>query len=627
MPPIPHRLRDKGSSTSTADLIHNALSTRSAFLKKYTDPRRDIAEECGHPREIGEADYRYMYDREGIAARVVEVLPRECWQVQPKVFDKGDVETQTEFEEKVSSLGKNLRGESWFKDEQGNPLWEHLKRLDELAGIGFYGILLIGFNDLDEGESLATPVKASPRPNKDKDKKTDKQPPFKKKDDTDEDKDTEDDVDNLFGDVEDDIDDTETFEPTKLPSEKGESEGGDGLEIIFLRTFDSSLVTIKGREKDLTNPRFGHPTSYNINFEDPSTYTDAGDNANFSTQEVHWSRVIHVADNLGVSEIFGPPRMQAVFNRIVDVHKLYGGSAEMYWRGAFPGLSFETHPQLGGDVEISEGLKDDMEQYMNGLQRYLALTGMSAKSLAPQVVDPNPQIDAQITAICIRLGIPKRKFMGTERGELSSSMDDDEWNDKLQARQMNFITPRIIVPFIDRLIELQVLPEPDEGYQVEWPDIHNLSDQVKAEILVKRVEAMAKFIQGGVEGMMALKDFYMREMHYTEEEADSIIDNIEEPEPLEEEMLFDDFGNPLPPVPAIPGMPVPGMPPGLPAPGTEGEEPLPGVPNTEDEEEQDESATEGGPFPGKDKKNVSPVPKKLVKGGKGPKDEKDKGGK
>jgi len=468
------------------DLIENALTSRAELLRQYVDPRRDIGDECGHPKFIKEVEYKDMYDREPIATRIVEVYPRECWQVQPTVSDEGDVNSKSPFEEAIGELGKNLRGESWFKDEDGNPLWEHLKRLDELSGIGYYGVLLIGFNDIDESGSLADEVKTS-----------------------------------------------------------------EGLEIIFLRTFDSSLVNIDSRETDTTSPRFGHPTMYTINFEDPRGFEDHGINVSTNTEKVHHSRIIHVADNLGVSEIFGPPRLQSVFNRVLDLHKLYGGSAEMYWRGAFPGLSFETHPQLGGDVTIDSSMRDEMEDYMNGLQRFLALTGMSAKSLAPQVVDPAPQIDVQITAICIRLGIPKRKFMGTERGELSSSMDDDEWNDKVKARQLNYVTPRIIVPFIDRLIALRVLPEPSEGgYTVNWPDIHNLSDQVKAEILMQRIEAMSKFVGGGVENIMSLKDFYVREIGYSEEEADSIIDNIEPPDelPLDGEM-FDEPADEFQPEP------------------------------------------------------------------------------
>jgi len=180
--------------------------------------------------------------------------------------------------------------------------------------------------------------------------------------------------------------------------------------------------------------------------------------------------------------------------------------------------------------------------------------------LAPQVVDPSPQIDSQLTAISVRLGVPKRKLMGSERGELASSQDDDEWNDKLKARQNNYITPRIIVPFLDRLISLGVLPEPGEtGYSVHWPDIHSMSDRTKTEITKGRVEAMAQYVGGNVESIMHPLHFLTKELNFTDEEASEILDKVSEQEEedeaeMEELMAEDDmeeqeedeFGNPIP---------------------------------------------------------------------------------
>jgi hypothetical protein len=172
-------------------------------------------------------------------------------------------------------------------------------------------------------------------------------------------------------------------------------------------------------------------------------------------------------------------------------------------------------------------MRDMMEKYMNGLQRYLSLTGMTAKSLAPQVVDPTPQIDTQIEAICIRIGIPKRIFTGSERGDLASTQDDSSWIDQLRARQNNYVTPRIIVPFVDRLIMVGVLPQP-EGYSVVWPDLDALTNAEQAAIAVQRTEAMAKYIGGNVEALMVPMDYLTRVMEMDEEEVEAILKAAEE---------------------------------------------------------------------------------------------------
>ena len=435
------------------------------------DPRRDIDDEAGYPQSnsITSIDFRNMYEREPVAARVNDVLPDESWMVSPTVVETDNPDETTPFEEAWANLSLQLsaiKGKSFFRGHEGNPIWEYLHRADKLSGIGSFGILLLGFsgtgNDSLEAEPRVT--------------------------------------------------------------------AGKLRELLFLRPMDATLVNVHKFEVNTNSPRFGQPLIYNVQLGsvDDGHHTGGTDTMRnpaalpSNTVKVHWKRIIHLVDNLMSSEVFSPPRMQPVYNRLYDLRKLYAGSAEMYWRGAFPGLSIETNPKLGTNVTIDrDGMRDMMENYMNGLQRYMTLTGMSAKSLAPQVVDPTPQIAVQIEAICIRLGIPKRIFMGSERGELASTQDDSAFNDRLRTRQNGYITPRIIVPFIDRLINLNVLPEP-ASYSVLWPDLDALTDDEKATVAERRSRAMKDYMQGGM-NIMARSDFLIRELGFTPGESDSIL--------------------------------------------------------------------------------------------------------
>lgn len=296
--------------------------------------------------------------------------------------------------------------------------------------------------------------------------------------------------------------------------------------LLFLRCFDESLVQVVQYEADLRNPRFGRPIMYLVTLNDPR-YPHTGVGLPLATLRVHWSRVIHLADTLKSSEIFGMPRMQPVFNNLLDLRKLYGGSAEMYWQGALPGLSFETHPQLGSDVQIDvAGMREMVKKYMEGLERYLQLTGMTARTLAPTVVDPSNQIETQINAICIQLGIPKRVFMGSERGELASMQDDANWNDKVRHRQSIYLTPRVICPMVNRLIGLGVLPKP-EGYSVKWPDLDSQTDATKATIAVQKVQAISAYTGGMPESILTPVDFYVRIMGHDEVTAKQIVEEAQ----------------------------------------------------------------------------------------------------
>lgn len=453
-----------------SNVVLNALLARSGFLKDYLTETRDIDAECGYPgtNELTVKTLKFFYDREAVATRVVQLMPEESWGVFPEVFETEDVDNETEFEAAWKSLTLELTGESKFKRKEGNSIWEYLKRVDVLSGIGFYGLLFLG---LDDGKDLREPA-----------------------------------------------------------------ESRENQKVLFMRAFDQSSTDITNYDTDTNSPRFGLPTLYNIEFSSPSENVGGGIGVVNTTVKVHWTRVIHIADNLDSNEVFGVPRMRPVFNRLWDLRKLYGGSAEMYWKGAFPGLSLETHPSLGGNPQIDiKGIRAQIEEYQEGLQRYLATKGISVNSLAPQVVDPSPQINIQIEAICVQLSTPKRIFLGSERGELASSQDMKTWNKRVRTRQNTYITPRIIVQFIDRLILLGVLPEPDE-YHVKWPDLESSTDEEKAVVAVKKIEGLVKYVAGDVSSIMHPLDLYTKIMDMDPDEAEAILElAMEEFEGLETE--------------------------------------------------------------------------------------------
>lgn len=521
-------------------MVSNVMATRAELLRGMFDTRVDIDNEARYPTTFTAAMFQDMYDREAIAARVVELWPRESWQLKPWVYEDERPEISTEFEKAWDDLGRQLRGEaSVYKDTSGLVIWDYLERLDILSGVGSFGIMLLG---LDDGKPLSEPAE----PVGDREDKDDLEEPEKKPTANDAFRDwmaaqaagpTEAQADMFAPAAEADLfaapAETAAAEPLATPEEElaakiGKVEEGLGKwkpqkKLLFLRCFPETMVQIIEYEKSLDSRRFGEPLYYSITLTDPRLLGEGSAGQSLTTSKVHWTRVIHVADNLSTSEVFGVPRMKPVFRRIWDLQKLYAGSAEMYWRGAFPGLSIETHPQLGGDVDVdAKGLRNMVTDYTNSLQRNLALVGMSAKSLETQVVDPTPQVDVQITAICVRLAIPKRIFAGSERGELGSSQDRSEWNDRLNARRESHLTPRLVAPFIDRLIWLGVLPKPKE-YKIIWPKPGALTEQEKAAVAVQRTTALAQYISSGADAVVPPAQYLTGFQGMEDEDAQSTL--------------------------------------------------------------------------------------------------------
>ncbi len=344
----------------------------------------------------------------------------------------------------------------------------YLQRIDILSGIGRFGVLLLG---LDDGVSLDRPVQGI----------------------------------NARGEI-----------------EPGEREH----QLLYLRPLDETLVTVKTLEPDVTNPRYGLPLTYEVQFAD----SVLGDQAT-TNKQVHWSRVIHVADNRTNSEVFGTPRLERVLNRVLDLRKIAGGSAEMFWKGAFPGLSLQSHPNLSEDIEFDKaGTKAEMEAYMNGLQRYIATIGMDVKSLSVQIADPRPHVETQMRMIATALAVPWRIFLGSEQSQLASQEDTAAWNTRITRRREDYINPFLLRPFVDRLIAVGALPPPakaEEGYQIWWPDPHTPSDEEKATVAEKQSNALAKYVQSGSDAMVDPFHYLTLVLGMEADEAKSIIEAAE----------------------------------------------------------------------------------------------------
>jgi hypothetical protein len=283
--------------------------------------------------------------------------------------------------------------------------------------------------------------------------------------------------------------------PDEAPSKK------KGVELLYIRCFDEGVVTIDTRDTDPSSPRFRKPTAYSIIFQEEGS---TGQRDASTTLKVHWTRCVHIADNRHRSEVLGTPRMQVAFDRLRDHLKVLAGGGEMFWKGAFPGFSFELQP--GVDEIDSEAVRQEFDNYQNGLQRYLALTGLTAKSLAPQIGDPTSHYNVILQDLSIALGIPLRVLKGSEEAKLASSQDIKTWNKRLARRQEDYISPMVIRPFVDRLIAIGVLPEPS-SYTVFWPDLNAPSNDEKAKVALVRTQALAAYLNSGADQLIPPEEY------------------------------------------------------------------------------------------------------------------------
>jgi hypothetical protein len=383
---------------------------------------RDIYEALGYKTLLTYQDFVLRYDRQDIAKAVIDRPAIATWQGDLFITDSNKGE-DTALEKKWKELDDKFSFKSIFL------------RADKCAGLGKYGVLLLG------------------------------------------------------------LDDTRTTEDFRNPARVGSK-------LLYLRPFGQGSAIVNDYVIETTDPRYGLPLNYGITVQQ-------AEQGNSMSITVHYSRVVHIVDDIVESEIEGSPRLEAVFNRLMDLEKLVGGDAEMFWRGARPGYSGVA----GKDYQVTDAtmtdLKDQVDEFEHNLRRILISEGIDLKALAQQIADPATHVDVQIQMIAAATGIPKRVLVGTERGELSSAQDALEYKIYVKSRREDFAELRIVRPFVNSLIALKILPTPNGGkYTVKWSDLFAVSEADRVKIGLDRSSALKNYTSSPTaEAVMSPEDF------------------------------------------------------------------------------------------------------------------------
>jgi len=258
--------------------------------------------------------------------------------------------------------------------------------------------------------------------------------------------------------------------------------------LLYVKPYGELSATIEKFEDDPNSERYGLPEFYNIK----TSGTSSGNNASETSIRVHHTRVLHIAGNKLESEVYGISSMMQVFNRLMDLEKITGGSAEMYWRGARPGYHMKPDEKHTlSDTERNQ-LRTQIDEYEHNLRRIFANEGIDMKALETQVSDPTAHVNVQIQMISAATGIPQRILTGSEVGQLASTQDQDNWLRYVNTRREEYAEEAILRPFIEVLQKYGIL-NPKVDYLIEWDELFSLSEKDKAEIGKTRSSAIKEY--------------------------------------------------------------------------------------------------------------------------------------
>lgn len=305
---------------------------------------------------------------------------------------------------------------------------------------------------------------------------------------------------------------------------------GNVTDILYMTPYSEQNVEIIEFEMDAKNERYGKPKFYKL---DISSVIKSSDTSTVSVSQVkvHWSRIIHVVENALEDTIIGIPALQACFNYLCNIDLIAGSSGEMFWRGAFPGLNINL--QNDADFQMNmDDMQEELEAYIHDMQRYIRTEGMDVKTIEAQLISPREFVQVQFMLISTTTGIPMRLLTGSERGQLASTQDERNWLIVINDRREDFADAVVLRPFIDRLIEVGVIPEPNENkYEILWDDLFALGEKESAEIAEIKAKTIKTYTEAavlGAEQIIPVKVFQKELLNFSDEQIDKIEETANE---------------------------------------------------------------------------------------------------
>jgi uncharacterized protein len=312
------------------------------------------------------------------------------------------------------------------------------------------------------------------------------------------------------------------FDDVSKASDWATPVSGGKRRLLYAKPKSENSAQIDVYDKDPSSPRYGLPVLYKITIKDVEKNSEV-------SLPVHYTRVVHAANEVLEDDIIGTSVLESVFNRLQDLEKLVGSSAEMFWRGARPGFVAKADKEYGVDPASDDDFRQMVDEYEHNLRRILITEGYDFSALASQVSDPKNHVDIQIQMISAVTQIPKRILTGSERGELSSSQDTDNWLSYIQTRREEYAEELILKPFIDICVKHGVINKPGKGdYQVEWAALLSQSEKEKAEIGKTITETIKAYATSGADYILPVDYFLEYVMGFTEEQIEQIKQKVDE---------------------------------------------------------------------------------------------------
>ena len=169
--------------------------------------------------------------------------------------------------------------------------------------------------------------------------------------------------------------------------------------------------------------------------------------------------------------------MRGVRDALGDLLQGTARPGEAFWQLA----SRIWQANVDKDMDMSSkqvaAMGDDLEAIVHDLRRQFVGHGIKLDWLQGEVPKTEEALEMYKNIMGVGSGIPTRILFGSEQGQLASSQDERTYFGMVNERQEQHVEPNLLRVFIDKLVEVKVLPKPGkDGYNVLWPTLFELSE-------------------------------------------------------------------------------------------------------------------------------------------------------
>ena len=130
--------------------LASALASRLQLAQELGSHagKRNYYTTLGYPNALSFSDFKSLYDRDGLAGRIVDLPAQDTWKKPPRISEEGN--TDTAF------------CKAWMELVEAQKVWSVLTRLDKLVGLGRYGVLVIGTRGVELKDEVEKGTLAQP---------------------------------------------------------------------------------------------------------------------------------------------------------------------------------------------------------------------------------------------------------------------------------------------------------------------------------------------------------------------------------------------------------------------------------------------------------------------------------